>query len=409
MLAVLKLKKECNVVVDIPKAVFSHWPIFNQIDLLYTVVNISLTFRYRMVNSNTKFSGVFLCFPRGHIWGEYIENFSSSLFDESNPLSIRYTGKYQKSHKKLILAYYDGVDNVYIDHFAKFKKITDIRFPFLEFLLVKFSKPILPGEKITIRFIYKTKNLLYQALHHNSLHFSYRFFDSNILLKSFKENEKVLLQYNIPALTNYDCNNNGGFDIFFYMPLEAKGNSFNVEPRSNLLASYDFKGRNIQTPFRKFCWNANRILKIHNNKPCEFGLFKDELNICGIFDLRTKPEVNIMNRDGIVVMNSKIENSNLSVTIDRTLNDNNIDFLRALLNDIKAECEKTSSITNEQKNIIISLIKSIDLQLKNQEEHSTNHRLLKITLDGLIEAASSVVTIIPKLSELLDQLKSIFL
>ncbi len=408
MLGALKLKKEFKAVVDIPKAVFSHWPIFNKFDLLFTVVNISLTFRYKITDHDTKFSGVILCFPRGHIWGEYIENFSYSLLDETNPLSISYTGKYQKSKKELMLDYYDGVDNVYVDHLAKFRKIIHNRYPTLEFLLIKFSKLISPGERIAIRFLYKTKELLYQALD-KSLHFSYHFFDTNYLLKSFKDNEKFLLLHNIPALTNYDCNDNGGFDIFFYMPLEIKGDEFNCDPRVNLLTPYDFKGQRIQHPLRKFCWNAKALLKLREKKPYEFGLLRNKLNICGIFDLRTKPEVMIMNRDGIVVTNSKIDNSNLSVNINRGLNENNMEFLRDVINEIRDELKKTSEINKEEKDIIINLINSIDSQLKNKEELSRNPKLLEITLDGLIEAAKTVVTVVPKISELFDKLKTIFL
>lgn len=402
LICALKLKQDIHTNVDVPKAVFSYWPQFNNNILQGMIGNVSLTFRHQ-INSSSSINGAVICLSKDHILGGHVKNISITLLDETNPLSTSYTGLYQKSPESGILLKYDGVDNVFVDYLATFQVIPSKHHE-LDFLKIVFSRSIPPGMSIAVRFLYFTKKT-FDVGRDFSIHFTQTFFDERIVTKAIGETNLRKMQ--MPFLTNYDSFDNGGFDIFYYMPLELRGEYFETEPIRRLRLNYNHMGEKTEKRFKKHSWQAKKLLNISQDDPVLFGL-SNQLIISGVFTFRETGGISmgdISNKDGIIIVGSSINESTISAAkgIDDDEYKDKILKLEKLILELESELAKNEKLKEEQR----ALIQSFTQTIKNQKEYK-NKKLLSISLEGLYEASKNLVNIAPNVIKIIDNIKDLF-
>ncbi|MCM1565307.1 MAG: hypothetical protein NC238_05055 [Dehalobacter sp.] len=400
MIGALKLKGEEHCQIQIPKAVFSYWPYFDRYYLNALVANICLTFQV-LPNSEIPMTGAYLCFKRGHIHKGHLKNISATLLDCNNPLTTSYTGLYLPSDDCRMLLKYDGVDNVIVDDLATFSLHPSTHIP-VEFIKISLSSPVYPGFCVAVRFIYICKNM-FDVARDNSIHFTNTFFDERTLTQVFGIDH--LLKRQIPFWTTYDSQMNGGFDIFYYMPLELQGECFETDPISRLRLRYDYLGRTTEFPFKKYSWRAKNLLRLMDNTPKSFGI-GDPLVITGVFSHREQKgsAVYIINRDGLMIVGNTITNSDIENKWGgEEESTKKLDALCKYLEQLDDELKKNRSLNTEQA----ALIKSFTDSLKVQKT-SRNPKLLSLSVEGLLEATKTVRTIAPSVSDIVDNIKALF-
>jgi len=404
LICALKLKQDIHTNVDVPKAVFSYWPQFKNNILQGMIGNVSLTFRHQ-INSSSSINGAVICFSKDHIFEGHVKNISITLLDETNPLSTSYTGSYQKSPESGILLKYDGVDNVFVDYLAKLQFIPS-KYHELDFLKIVFSRSIPPGMSVAIRFLYFTKKT-FDIGRDFSIHFTHTFFDEKIVTKAIGETNLRKMQ--IPFLTNYDSFGNGGFDIFYYMPLELRGEDFETVPICRLRPNYNFRGERTEEPFKKHSWRAKKLLNVSQDDPVHFGL-SNQLIISGVFTFREiiKEVISmgdISNKDGIIIVASSINDSTISAAKgidDDEYKDKILKFEKLILA-LESELTKNEKLNEEQR----ALIQSFTQTIKNQKEYK-NKKLLSISLEGLYESSKNLINIAPNVIKIIENIKDLF-
>jgi len=412
MYCALKLPRDIRCNADIPKLVFGYWPKFNE-DFVTknTDCNISITIRNKH-DSLGNIHGVILLFQKGHFSNvPHISSISKTLLDESNPLSTSFTGEYAKAQNSYTLAYYDGVENVYVDCFTKFQLKRENLFDFLE---VHFSKPIRPGECLAFRFTYCSETLFRQD-RNGSWHFAQDYLCMGNISKfdrKYITNNVLSKHHEIPILTNYDQHSNGGFDIFYYIAEELKGDEFDSSPTAKLSLNYDYIGSRTEYTLKKHSWPAHRLLGIDSGNPCELTLGSG-IRIGGHF-YNPKPRrdiimvdidrVVIADRGGIAV-GGDTKNSHLS-TSSRESNDNSQLFFEkidSIINELEEALKSNYTLASENRVMLTQLIEMLKTQAPTK-----NKALLKNTLEGLIEVLKLAGDIAPGISNITDFIKHYF-
>lgn len=405
MYCALKLKGDQHCDADIPKSVFSYWPKFNK-DLsscdIGSDCNISITLRNK-VGSRGNVRGIILIFPKDHFNDGSICLISSTLLDETNPLSTTFTGEYKKATNACILIKYDGVDNVYVD--CGVKLLLDRRKE-LDWVFAIFSKPVYPGECLAFRFAF-CSNTLFHFDRNGTWHFAQYFLCIDKLKNVFSE--KSLLEYEIPMLTNYDEKHNGGFDIFYYVAEELKGDEFETSPIARLSLNYNYLGEKTHYTLKKYSWPVYRLIGIPAEKPTALqagrGIF-----INGLFYQRvTKGKIFIMgnvnaNNGGVAIVGDTI-NSEITTNSRNTQDNSALIFekVNIIIENLEKDLATNDTLAKENKEILKQYVDMLKIQAPTK-----NKTLLKTTLEGLLEGLKIAGDIAPSVPGMIEAIKSLF-
>lgn len=392
MILALKRQREASALVDLPKAVFSFWPVLSRGRFARTACNIGLCFRNLMTSPLT-ISGVCLIFRDRMIEGNRIYDISSTLLDRRNPLSYSFSGPYEKKPGESLLLKYDGVTDVRVDSAALYRLESSFGVQELE---VEFSQSLKPGEIVAIRFLFMSDKV-FAVDRLERLHFSHTIFDENVIRPLMTDDE--IERRAIPALTACDSDSSGGLDVFFYMPLDFEGERFNIDPLRRLMPEYDYVGNPTEKPFWKHCWSAALLTRTAPNEP-HYVRVGDRLTIAGIFEPAQKrmPIVSVKNRDGNIIIGGTLINS--SVSARGSFSGEESGAVKYLIEVLQGKVEALE-IAEEDKDLILSQANS----LAQAEKSKGNLKVLVDNIESLVINVSHQSSGALNLLEILEKIR----
>lgn len=389
MILALKCQEEATALVDLPKAVFSFWPLLSQGRFARTACNISLCFR-NLVVSPLAISSVCLIFRDRTIFRNQVYDISATLLDRRNPLSYSFTGPYEKKPGEPLLLKYDGVTDVRVDSAALYRAESSFG---VQELKITFGQCLKPGEIVAIRFLF-VSDRVFTSDSFERLHFSHTIFDESLARPLMTDDE--IERRAIPALTVCDAKSSGGLDVFFYMPLEFEGESFSVDPLRRLMPEYDYVGNPTEQPFWKHCWPAALLTKTALDEP-HYVRVGDRLTIAGTFEPVQKrmPIVNVKNRDGNIIIGGTLINSSVS-SINPSGNEVGGGALKYLIELLQRKIEDLA-IADDDKDLVLTQANLLAQAEKNEEKFKrllSNLESLVIDVSRRSPSILSIVEII---------------
>lgn len=306
MLFATKLPGEHAALLVIPKMVVSVWPLLYEGALLASAYNAAIVV-HNLPASPINATGMRIYFPGNFVSNRKVRDISWTLLDPRNPLSYNFSGPYRKRPGAPILDYYDGVEDVAVDLGAR-HEIFDGDGKDYQYIQITFSHSLPAAAKLGVRLLLQTRRLFFDG-GDGSFHFSLPMLSESVAAPILG-NSNLARAHGIPVLTIADTSESGGFDIFFYMPLSLRPESFNIDPVIRLLPQYDFMGRSTEAPLWKNSWPAARIHRSGRTvRSLQIG---ENTGVSGTYSLRErKPDVTINNRSGNVVVGSSISSSSL--------------------------------------------------------------------------------------------------
>ncbi len=399
MLEIVKFLRDEDCVADIPKIVFSYWPYFtSNFHYRTAVVNISIVVSNNM-NSPGGLHGIRLLVDKYSINSDRIYNITQTLLEPDNPLSTTFSGQYSVSKMRIsTLSKYDGIEQVFVDTAAKYK-ITRKQGLDIDMLDIYFSKLLLPGKRTAVRFLYTSKQM-FDKDRFGTLHFYIPFLDYRILEKYLSEEN--VLKLLIPVWSTVDEKRNGGLNIFFYMPLEYRGEEFGVDPVARLRPNYNWIGKKTEAPYKKHCWSGARILRKPRDLPLLIGI-DNPLRLSGTFSLRTQgiTMMKITGKNSFVV-GGNIENSTISSQhVVATGNNKEIEKAMSLIETLKQHINELEE--EHQKIMLSSLLKPVEQAIEDKKPGT----VVKM-LDVFRDASASVVRNAPHIASVMENIRNLF-
>lgn len=294
VLCVLKHKTEADANVDIPKLVVGLWPRFDADGgILDTLLNISLTL-HNHADSPCPLTRCDLLFPFQTI-AYPITPISGTLLDETNPITVSYTGLYRKTYLPKLLRWYDGVGPVYVDTAAELSLVSD-KDARVERLQVRLSSPLQPGQKTAVRLLVQSSKAVLYERSSGLLITQYCLSDPYVLnrieLASLDSIEYLI----IPRLRYFSNNLDGGFDVFFHIPIRFSLTEYSHFPEKQGVLNYDCLGRPTEQLVKRFVFPIGSAFGIQSS----VATLPPDREINAIFEFRTH---------GVAQMTNFISNS----------------------------------------------------------------------------------------------------
>ncbi len=379
------------------KAVVSAWPRLSPGGAYAgTICNVSATVTVAPTSAEPLRGVLFLLPAALCVQAGAPLDISATLLDPANPLSYTTQGRYRKEPGADRLLSYDGLPDVVVECVAAI----DVRWvesePFGR-ISVRFDSPVAPGETRAVRFCFEAHRFFSESAD-GALHFHVPIQSDEVIRQQLSDD--LLERISLPTLSVAHDGISGGFDLFFYMPLEYEGERFSRDPASNLLTDYDHLGNQTEEPRRKFAWTGPNLF----SRPGKTFALGENLAISGIFKRRApmSNSQNVNNIAGSVFIGSTVSGSAVSHGGSATAAAPSSQQLLELLEELR-ESARLLPADDPRVDLIETHANAVAASVREGEPDAALRRLplLRDAAQGILEYSPRVLDLVDRVGRLL--------
>lgn len=377
-----------TVMATMVKAVVSAWPRLSPAGAYAgTICNISATVAVEPSSAEPLRQLLFLLPARLCAQAGALLDISATLLDRSNPLSYTTQGRYRKAAGSDRLLSYDGLADVIVECASTMDIRWFEREP-LGRISIRFGSPVVPGETRAVRFCFEAPSFFSESAD-GALHFHIPIQSDEVLRQ--QASDDLLERVNLPTLSVARDGISGGFDTFFYMPLEYEGERFSIDPVASLLTDYDHLGNQVDEPRRKFAWAGPNLF----SRPGSIFGLGENFAISGVFKRRAPSMSNQQN----------VNNITRSVFIGSPVSGGSVSHQAAPVRDVLdlleelRESARLLPVGDPRADLIDTHAIAIEASVREGESEAALRRL-----PGLRSAALAILDYSPRVIDLADRI-----